>query len=280
MFADSKDDVPYFLSDGVYLTVGETVPVPVVGGNWVHWSNDNIKAEWGFYNDQEVVFITGRDKGTTSLKLYESESRKGRIEGDYTEIKVHVVNSNHKGYIKQKEERIISGFDMSANQDKLIMQEQKLKADLGLKLENLYDVNYICEDGVLIVPLESKKDLTGLFNVITEKNADLDVVLDEYNGTPAFFIKGNKLANTNIVVKYTHIDDVWEFYHYQKDTKPDLFEEREVIRESSQIPGAAPSAMWEFRVNVVSQHNSNYKNQEAERIANGISYDLYLLGLA
>ena len=276
----NNGDVPYFMVDGLYLTEGEVVPVPVVGGNWIQWSNDNIRGEWSYYNGREVVLITGVDKGTSSLKIYLSSSKNGTIEGDYTEIKVHVVNENSDNYKKQREERIASGFDIKANQEEMILKEERLKKKLGLDLISVYNVNYIDKGGVLIIPIESDEELTGRLTITEDMNSGFEYALDEYDGKSAIFVKGNKIGNENIVLKYTELPCELELQIDSCTEEPDLLWEREAIRESSQYVGAASTAMWEFKINVVNSNNESFKKQQKERLEKGISYEMYLNGEA
>lgn len=277
LFQDSKNDVPYFLSDSIYLTEGETVPVPVVGGNWVHWSNGKIiNCEWNYYNNEQVIMIKGLKKGSSSLKLYESDSRTGRIEGDYTEIRVYVVDESSPKYQEQKAERLLSGYDIAGNQADLVAREEALKEKMGLELLNVSERNYIKKDGVFIIPIESNVELTGLISLTVDKNAGLEAVLDEYGGKPAIFIKGSKLANTNVILRYFYDDGALDLFLNEQTEEPDLLKERD---EARLITGKE-SAAWEIRINVVYESNNNFKKQEKERLENGISYDLYLSGQA
>ena len=277
LFASSEKDIPYFLSDGVYLTEGEIVPIPVVGGNWVQWSDRTIiDGEWSYYNDQQVVFITGLKKGNCSLKIYDSSSKKGLIEGDYTEIKVRVVSPSSEAYKKQKAERIASGFDILANQAGIIAAGEQLKKDMGLKPENLYDKMYMEKDGVLIIPIDSNAEMSGTLYMTYDENAGLEVRIDEYNGKTAVFIKGSELASTNVILGYveTENDSMLDAYTYETN----MLWHRESIRNS--IFANEAFALWEFKLNVVNSNNESFKKQNNERIANGISYEMYLNGEA
>lgn len=280
LFADNSK-IPHFMVSGLYLTEGETVPMPVVGGNWIHWSNDNIRGEWGYYNGNEVVFITGVDRGTSSLKIYESESRNGRVEGDYTEIKVYVVSPSHEKYKSQKKERIAEGYDILANQAVVIEREERLKEKLGLELECLYDVNYIEKGGVFVIPIKSDRELRGELEIIENPDVALDYVLNEYKGKPAIFIKGNNFLNEKIIIKYTEYDEELNLRispNYFEET--DILWEREEVRESLKYGSVTPTAMWELKISVVNPNNSSFKTQQKERLDNGISYEMYLNGKA
>ena len=280
LFANNNSNVPYFMVDGVYLTEGEIVPVPVVGGNWVQWSDKRkITCEWSFYNNQQVILITGLSSGTSALKIYNSSSQKGLIEGDYTEIKVHVVGENNKNYQKQREQRIASGFDILANQEDFINREERVKEKYGLNLEGVKDITYAKKNGVLVIPIDSKKEVTGRFELMVKAGSGIQAVMDEYNGKPAIFIKGSQTTATDVIVKYTNNTDDVIFTTTETTDEPDILWEREFLR-TNEYYNSIETAMWNFRLRIVNGSDTSYKAQEKERVANGISYDLYLNGQA
>lgn len=271
------DDTTVSSLEAVYIAVGETVPVPSDGNNWINWSNNKIiSCEWSYFNGEEVVMMKGLKKGNCTVKLYVSDSQKGTIQGDYTEFKVYVVDEDSAKYQEQKAKRIAAGYDIEDSQASLIAEENALKESLGLKLINIYEKNYINKNGVLIIPIESKKELTGSLYLTVNSNADLEIVLDEYDGKPAIFIKGKKLESTNVILRYYYGTEKLDFYINEQPYEPTLLKERETIC----LISGKKTAAWEFKVNVVNETNSNFKQQAKERLENGISYDLYLNGEA
>lgn len=187
-----------------------------------------------------------------------------------------MVDESSPKYQEQKAERLLSGYDIAGNQADLVAREEALKEKMGLELLNVSERNYIKKDGVFIIPIESNVELTGLISLTVDKNAGLEAVLDEYGGKPAIFIKGSKLANTNVILRYFYDDGALDLFLNEQTEEPDLLKERD---EARLITGKE-SAAWEIRINVVYESNNNFKKQEKERLENGISYDLYLSGQA
>lgn len=289
-----KKNIPYFLIDKLYLTEGEVVPVPVSvpdsGTNWIDWSNDNIKGEWGYYyNEAEVVFVTGVNKGSASLKIYNDYSKKGTVQGDNTEIRVYIVDQDNENYKKQKEERIEQGYDILANQADLIAKEERVKEKYELYPMGIQDVTYVETDSVLIIPIHSNTELTGHFDVKVKERSGLEAVVYKYNNMPAIFINTSNITSTDVIIRYSSetdskitysaMDSKATYLVREESDNPDILWEREEIRNNA-FYDSTETAAWSFRLKVVNSGNAELQKQEKERIEQGISYDMYLNGQA
>ena len=84
------------------------------------------------------------------------------------------------------------------------------------------------------------------------------------------------MASTNVILGYveTENDSMLDAYTYETN----MLWHRESIRNS--IFANEAFALWEFKLNVVNSNNESFKKQNNERIANGISYEMYLNGEA
>ena len=232
-----------------------------------------------YYNNQQVILITGKGGGSCYLKVYDSSSRTGRIEGEYTEIRVHVVGPSSERYKEQRAERIASGFDILANQAELIAMEEAVKEVLGLELQAVEDITYIEKDDVLIIPIDSNEKLTGTFFLSVKENTGLRAVMDTYKGKPAIFIKGTQSISTDVLLRYVYNQQEVSLQVFEDTYEPNLLWDRESIRTDSELAGIETTS-WFFRLRVVTGNNSELKAQEKMRQEMGISYDLYLEGLA
>lgn len=271
LFKEDEDLGPFFVDNHIYLVEGEIVPVRVHNGGYIKCSNDKVRCEWGSYNDEYVVFVEGLKNGKSRLTL--SNGQKS------VEIPVSVVSSTDAAYISQKKERIASGYDIYANQKKLVQREAAVQEKYGLHLEGLYDINYLEKDDVLIIPIDSKEALTGTFYLSAKEDSNLWTRMGEYQGTPAIFIKGTQLTNTNIVLRYVkNRTDSLNFERILSADEVSLLWDRDAVRTNTEL-NALETAAWEFCVKVVNSDNSELKKQEKERMEKGLSYDLYLNGL-
>ncbi|WP_458397541.1 stalk domain-containing protein [Anaerotignum sp.] len=289
-----KKNIPYFLIDKLYLTEGEVVPVPVSpsgASTRIQWSNDNIKGDWSsyYYNEEEVVFVTGVNKGSASLKIYNDYSKKSTVQGDNTEIRVYVVDEDNENYKKQKEERIEQGYDILANQAGLIAKEERVKEKYELYPMGIQDVTYVETDSVLIIPIHSNTELTGHFDVKVKERSGLEAVVYKYNNMPAIFINTSKITSTDVIIRYSSetdskitysaMDSKATYLVREESDNPDILLEREEIRNNA-FYDSTETAAWSFKLKVVNSGNAELQKQEKERIEQGISYDMYLNGQA
>lgn len=278
LFGDTVIESQHALPEEVYMKYGEIVLLPVEG-NWVYWSDGRVvECDWSQYNGQNVIVLKGLKKGSCTLKIYESDDRKGEIQGDYREVKVYVVDESSREYIKQKAERVASGFDIIANQTDLITREDQVVKKYGLQLENFSRTMYTIKDGVLIIPINSTEELTGTF-YLRAKEGSINAVMDRYNGKPAIFIKQEGYS-TDVILRYVNNNpNNLEFEFIEEQFVPSLLWEREEVRTDPELKDVE-TAVWAFSIGLVSEDNKNYIMQEKARQEKGISYDLYLNGQA
>lgn len=265
---DSVEPGPFFLEDRIYLTEGETVPVRVYNGGLIKCSGDSISCEWGVHNNENVIMVEGLHKGNSTLTL--SNGIKS------AKITVSVVGDTDTNYLQQKSKRIAEGYDIQSKQETLIATEERSKEKYGIKLESIYEKNYIEKDDVLVIPIDSKIPLTGTFYLNMSGDAYIWPTMGKYDNRPALFIKGIQQTSTNVILRY--INDNTNTLNFEKIEwagKPKLIWEREDVRTTIDS-NRVDTAVWEFEIRVVNGNNKELKKQNEERLSNGISYDLYL----
>lgn len=265
---DSVEPGPFFLEDRIYLTEGETVPVRVYNGGLIKYSGDSISCEWGVHNNENVIMVEGLHKGNSTLTL--SNGIKS------AKITVSVVGDTETNYLQQKSKRVAEGYDIQSKQETLIATEERSKEKYGIKLESIYEKNYIEKDDVLVIPIDSKIPLTGTFYLNMSGDAHIWPTMGKYDNRPALFIKGIQQTSTNIILRYINDNtNTLDFEKIEWAGEPKLIWEREDVRTTIDS-NRVDTAVWEFEIRVVNGNNKELKKQNEERLSNGISYDLYL----
>ena len=267
---DSVEPGPFFLEDRIYLTEGEVVPIRAYNGGLIKWSGDSISCEWGVHNNENVIMVEGLHKGNSTLTL--SNGIKS------AKITVSIVGDTDINYLRQKSKRIAEGYDIQSKQEALIATEKRSEEKYEIKLESIYEKNYIEKDDVLIIPIDSKVPLNGTFYLNVNSDAHIWPTMGKYNNKRALFIKGIQQTSTNVILRY--INDNTNTLNFEKvewTGEPKLIWEREDVRTTID-PNKVDTAVWEFEIRVVNGNNKELKKQNEERLLNGISYDLYLKG--